>query len=88
MFPLGGRFWVGVDNDQGCSRTAQRAFLITFVLLILCVLGVLDKFTYNGLSLELQKYSPLILLVYSTTKLTLSALKPTIATREAILKAH
>lgn len=70
------------------ERTAQRTFTITSVLLILCVFGILDKFAFNGVTLELQKYSPFILLVYSATKLRLSVLKPTIATREAILTAR
>lgn len=70
------------------ERNTRRTEQISFVLLLLCVFGVLDKFIFNGLSLDIGKYSPFILLIYSATTLRLWTLKSTIATREAILTAH
>jgi hypothetical protein len=61
---------------------------VALCLLVLCMCGVLNTFTFQGAIVDIQKFSPVLFLIYSATTLQLLNIKSSIFFRESLLRAH
>ncbi len=75
------------------EKVAEQAkvtwwYWTSFALLLLCVFGIIDNVVFYGTAVDIRKYSSLILLIFSTSRLRYVAIQIARAEPEAILRAH